>query len=213
MSQVSQDTDTTPAAAFFATPAALRTWLAAHHETAAELLVGLYKKGSGRPSITWSEAVDQALCFGWIDGKGQNIDADSWAIRFTPRRPKSTWSNVNIAKVAALTEAGLMQPAGLRAFAGRDEAKSGVYSFEQQAQSLELPADMLAQFRAQSAAWDFWEAQPAGYRRAAVWWVISAKQEATRLRRLAKLIEDSAQGQRVAQFTSPARRPGTSTKP
>jgi uncharacterized protein YdeI (YjbR/CyaY-like superfamily) len=191
---------------FFATPADFRAWLAANHETATELLVGFYKKGTGRPSLTWQEAVDQALCFGWIDGVRRSIDADSYLNRFTPRKPTSNWSNVNIARVAALTAAGLMQPAGLRAFAARTQAKSGVYSFEQ-GEPQTLPPELEAPFRMNAAAWAFWEAQPPGYRRTAAWWVVSAKQEATRLRRLATLIEDSAAGRRLAHLARPARKP------
>ncbi len=191
---------------YFASPADFRAWLAANHETATELLAGFYKKGTGRPSITWPEAVDQALCFGWIDSVRRRIDAESYVNRFTPRKPTSNWSNFNIARVAELTAAGLMQPAGLLALAARQQARSGVYSFEQ-GQPQTLPPDLEASFREHATAWAFWEAQQPGYRRSAAWWVVSAKQEATRLRRLATLIDDSAAGRRIAQLARPARKP------
>src|SRR5215212_10203172 len=188
---------------YFESPAAFRSWLEVHHETATELWVGFYKKGTGRPSMTWSESVDQALCFGWIDGIRRGVDAERYVMRFTPRKARSTWSKVNIAKVAELTAQGLMWPAGLRAFAQRDEANSGIYSFEQA--SRELPPEYAARFQEDAAAWVFFEAQPAGYRRTAIHWVVSAKREETRRKRLATLIEDSARGRRLAQLT----RPGT----
>jgi uncharacterized protein YdeI (YjbR/CyaY-like superfamily) len=189
---------------YFETPADFRAWLEEHHTTATELWVGFYKKGSGRPSITWPEAVDQALCFGWIDGIRKSVDADSYANRFTPRTPRSTWSNVNVARVAELTAQGLMTPAGLRAFERRDEARSGAYSFEQRPR--ELPPEYQARFKEQPAAWAFFEAQPPGYRRTAIHWVVSAKREETRLKRLATLIEDSAQGRRLAPLSRPGPR-------
>lgn len=182
---------------FFATPAEFRAWLMEHHTSAKELWVGFYKKGSGRPSITWPEAVDEALCVGWIDGRRQSIDAESYRIRFTPRRPQSIWSTVNIARVAELTAQGRMQPAGLAAFAQRSEARSGVYSHEQQQEQTLSPVDE-ERFRANPAAWAFFEAQPPSYRHRALHWVFSAKQEATRQKRFATLIEDSANGQRIA---------------
>jgi uncharacterized protein YdeI (YjbR/CyaY-like superfamily) len=187
-------------ATFFATPAEWRRWLEKNHATAAELSVGFYKKGSGRPSITWPESVDEALCFGWIDGVRRTIDEESYRIRFTPRRARSIWSAVNVKRVAALTEAGRMTEAGLRAFAARSEERTGVYSFEQGREPTLSPADM-KQLRANAAAWKFFQAQPPSYRRPATWWVVSAKQETTRRRRLATLITDSANGRRLKHLT------------
>jgi uncharacterized protein YdeI (YjbR/CyaY-like superfamily) len=176
---------------FFASPAAFRQWLEKHHDTTDELLVGFHKKGSGKPSITWPESVDAALCFGWIDGVRRRIDDVSYSIRFTPRRRRSIWSVVNIRRAHALTEMGLMHAAGLEAFAARDEKLSAVYSFEQRT-AAKLGAAYERQFRANKGAWTFFQAQPPGYRKTATFWVVSAKREETRLKRLAKLIDDSA---------------------
>jgi uncharacterized protein YdeI (YjbR/CyaY-like superfamily) len=184
---------------FFATPADFRKWLEQNHQTAKELLVGYYKKGSGRPSMTWPESVDEALCFGWIDGIRRNVDEESYSIRFTPRRASSTWSAVNIGRVKELSEKGLMQPAGLAAFAARKESKSGIYSYEQR--SAELVEPYAKKFRENKAAWELYQAQPASYRKAANWWVLSAKKEETRQKRLETLIEISAQGRRLPQLT------------
>lgn len=188
---------------FFATPTDFRAWFAEHHETARELWVGFYKKGSGKLSITWPEAVDEALCVGWIDGIRKGVDADSYVIRFTPRKPRSTWSAVNVKRVAELTALGLMLPAGLAAFAERSEAKTAIYAYEQEDTALDAAAE--AQFRANAPAWAFFAAQPAWYRRTASWWVISAKRETTRQARLATLIEDSAQGRTIRQLTRPGK--------
>jgi uncharacterized protein YdeI (YjbR/CyaY-like superfamily) len=180
-------------AQFFETPEALRAWLEEHHTTASELWVGFYKKGSGRPSITWPESVDEALCFGWIDGIRKSIDAESYRIRFTPRKPRSIWSAVNIARVAELTAQGRMRPAGLATAAKRHEDRSWIYSHEQGGEvALDEAAEAL--FRANAPAWAFFQAQAPHYRRAAAHWVAGAKQEQTRARRLAALIEDSAVG-------------------
>jgi len=193
------DTPETPAGPiFFATPAEFRAWLAEHHDRARELWVGFYKKGSGKPSITWPESVDEALCFGWIDGVRKTIDDESYMIRFTPRKPRSNWSAVNIARVAELTAMGRMHPAGLRAFEQRTEERSGVYSYEQR-QHAKLDPAYEERFRANAAAWEFFQAQPAGYRRLAIWWVVSAKKEETRLKRLATLIDDSANGRTIRE--------------
>ena len=181
---------------FFATPADFRRWLGKHHRSAAELLVGFYKKGSGRPSITWPESVDEALCFGWIDGVRRSLDDESYTIRFTPRRPGSNWSLINIRKVEALIRDGRMKPAGLEAFNARDEAKSGVYSFEQR-ENAKLDRKAEAKFKANRAAWKFFQAQPPGYRKIAAFYVMSAKREETRAKRLNILIEHSAAGQRI----------------
>jgi uncharacterized protein YdeI (YjbR/CyaY-like superfamily) len=181
---------------FFPTPADFRAWLEAHHATAPELSVGFHKKGSGKPSITWPEAVDEALCCGWIDGVRNRIDDDSYRIRFTPRNSKSNWSAINVARVAELTEQGRMRAAGLRAFANRVAAKTGIYAYEQRKQAA-LDAAAAAQFRANLSAWKFFEAQPAGYRQRMIWWVASAKREETKKKRLATLIEASASGRRL----------------
>jgi uncharacterized protein YdeI (YjbR/CyaY-like superfamily) len=181
---------------YFATPDDWRAWLARHHATAPELWVGFHKKDSGRPSITWPESVDQALCFGWIDGIRKRIDETSYVIRFTPRRKGSTWSSINIARVKALSGLELMEPAGLAAFEGRSEAKSGIYSYEQRKHA-RLPGAMERQFKRSPKAWAWFQAQPAGYRHRATWWVVSAKKEETRARRLATLIEDSAAGRPI----------------
>jgi uncharacterized protein YdeI (YjbR/CyaY-like superfamily) len=195
-----------PKPRFFATPAALRRWLLQHHETASELWVGMYKVSTGRKSVTWKEVVDEVLCVGWIDGIRKSIDADSYMNRITPRRRGSNWSTVNIRRVHELIAEGRMQPAGLRAFEERTAARSSVYSFEQERDKVTLPAAYAKRFKANKSAWAFFQAQPAGYQRTASWWVISAKQETTRERRLATLIADSAAGQRIAQLR-PALRP------
>jgi uncharacterized protein YdeI (YjbR/CyaY-like superfamily) len=183
---------------FFATPADFSAWLEAHHAQASELLVGFFKKETGRPSITWPESVDLALCFGWIDGIRKRIDDESYSIRFTPRRARSIWSAVNIRRVEELTNAGLMRPAGLKAFAARQENKSTIYSYEQR--EAELPAQYAAELQAAPAAFEFFFSQPPSYRKAAVWWVVSAAKEETRRRRLATLIELSAGAARIPQF-------------
>ena len=157
--------------------------------------MGFYKKGSGKPSITWPESVDEALCFGWIDGVRRGLDDDSYTIRFTPRRPRSIWSAINIARVAVLRAQGLMQEAGLAAFAARGENRSGLYSYENRPKALDPAYD--AVLRRDSAAAEFFDAQPPSYRRLAAWWVMSAKKEETRHKRLAKLIADSAAGKRI----------------
>ena len=187
---------------FFATPQDFRAWLQAHHDSESELLVGFYKKGSGKPSITWPESVDEALCFGWIDGIRRNAGEDAYTIRFTPRKKKSTWSAVNIARVAELTKMGRMQPAGLEAFAAREESNSRIYAYENR-DKISLEPAMEERFRANEKAWSFFQAQPPGYRKTAVFYVMSAKQDATRQRRMDQLIADSAAGNRIAQFVSP----------
>ena len=187
---------------FFPTPAKWRAWLEAHHETAAELLVGFYKTSTGKPSITWPESVDEALCFGWIDAKRQSLGDEAYTIRFVPRKPTSIWSAINVAKVKALTAAGKMRPAGERAFAKRTAGKTGVYSFERKKAAVLAP-DQDARLRANAKATAFFTAQAPWYQRTAIHWVISAKQEATRERRLQTLIADSAAGRRIGPLTSP----------
>jgi uncharacterized protein YdeI (YjbR/CyaY-like superfamily) len=185
---------------FFAGSDELRAWFAAHHGSAAELHAGFHKKGTGVPSVTWADAVDQALCFGWIDGVRYRIDESAYRIRFTPRRARSTWSAVNIARFGELEAAGLVVPAGRRAFEARAPERSGIYSYEQR-DSAALSAAQEALFRSEVAAWDFFALQAPSYRKTAIWWVVSAKRPETRERRLATLIADSAQGRRLAQFT------------
>ncbi len=189
---------------FFATPAELRAWLHEHHAAAREQWIGFYKKGSGRPSITWPESVDEALCYGWIDGLRRSIDDASYMIRFTPRKPNSNWSAVNIGRVAELTAQGRMQPAGLAAFDRRRNETSAIYSYEQSVQAALDQVDE-QQLQANPAAWQFFQAQPRSYRQAAVRWVISAKKLDTRRSRLARLIDDSAQGRTVPPLTRPAK--------
>jgi uncharacterized protein YdeI (YjbR/CyaY-like superfamily) len=185
---------------FFETPAHFRAWLEEHHEARRELLVGFYKKGSKRPSITWPQSVDEALCFGWIDGIRRGIDDESYSIRFTPRKPTSNWSSVNIARVAELTKEGRMRPAGIEAFERRSEKRSGIYAYEQR-RAARLSAGQQREFMANDDAWSFFQAQPPGYRQTATYWVVSAKREETRRKRLATLIEDSASGRRLGRLT------------
>jgi uncharacterized protein YdeI (YjbR/CyaY-like superfamily) len=186
---------------FFATPAAFRAWLHAHHDRETELLVGFHKKGSGKPSITWPESVDEALCYGWIDGIRRSLGEESYTIRFTPRKPGSNWSNVNIAKVAALLEAGRMMPAGIAAWERRDPKKSGAYLFER-GDAATFDAEAERRFKRSRRAWAFFQAQPPGYRRLVTHYVTSAKRAETRERRLTTLIECSARGERLPQLSS-----------
>ena len=183
---------------FFPTAAQFRRWLEAHHASASELLVGFHKRESGKPSLTWPESVDEALCFGWIDGVRRRIDADSYSIRFSPRRATSIWSAVNIAKVEALERSARMTDAGRAAFARRRENRSGTYAYEQRPQ--ELPPEYRRILDANPAAARDFDARPAGYRRTAIWKVVSAKQEATRLRRLAQLVDCHACGELIPEL-------------
>jgi uncharacterized protein YdeI (YjbR/CyaY-like superfamily) len=180
---------------FFKTPSDLRKWFEKCHAKEQELLVGFYKKDSGIPSITWPQSVDEALCFGWIDGIRRSIDEVSYSIRFTPRRARSTWSAVNIKRAGELTKQGLMMPRGIEAFAARKENRSGIYSYEQR--SPELPDPYRRLLKKNKAAWNFFEAQTPSYRKTANWWVLSAKKEETRLKRLNKLIDYLALGQTI----------------
>ena len=184
---------------FFDTADDLRAWFEQHHETAPELFVGYWKKGSGRTGVSHPEAIEQALCFGWIDSISRRIDDASYNVRFTPRRKGSVWSEVNVAKIAELTGRGLMRPAGVRAFESRKPGAPPAYSYEQG--GAELAEAQIAQFSANSAAWEWFGKQSAYYRRAASHWVISAKRADTRERRLAQLIADSAAGRRVPPLT------------
>ncbi len=184
---------------FFSTPAELRRWFARHHRDTSELFVGYWKVASGERSVTWPESVDEALCVGWIDGVTRRIDEQRYVIRFTPRKASSIWSAVNIARVQALEAEGRMQDAGRAAFALRRENKSGVYSFEQQ--SVELPDEYAKVLRASRKAWSHFEARAPSYRKAVMWWIVSAKQEATRQRRLAQLIEHGERGALLYPFS------------
>jgi len=180
---------------FFATPAEFRAWLMENHASANEVGVVFHRKASGKPSMTWSDAVDQALCFGWIDSIARRLDETSRVQRFTPRKPKSNWSAVNIKKVAELKAKGLMMPAGLAAFARREDARSAIYSYENRHLAA-LDPEREAMFRANARAWDFFSKQPPSYRQTAIYRVMNAKREETRTSRLARLIEESAQGRR-----------------
>lgn len=186
------------AARYFATASAFRAWLAEHHASERELLVGFHKVGSGEPSMTWPESVDEALCYGWIDGVRRRVDETRYTIRFTPRRPGSIWSAVNMKRVAMLEKAGRMRAAGRAAHAALRENRVGVYSFEQREAKLD-PAGERAMRRV-PAAWAHWQREAPSYKKAASWWVISAKQPATRARRLAQLIADCAAGLRIKQM-------------
>ncbi len=181
---------------FFRSTEELRAWFAQNHATATELHVGYHKKGSGEPTITWSESIDEALCVGWIDGVGRSLDERRHTKRFTPRKKGSIWSAVNIKKVEGLIREGRMLPAGLKAYEARREGRVGIYAYEQR--QVELPEPYRGTFQANGAAWEFFRAQPPGYRKKECWRVVSAKQEATRLKRLEQLIAASAQGRRLS---------------
>jgi len=182
---------------FFRTPTDFRAWLEKNHATATELWVGFYKKDSGKPSITWPESVDQALCFGWIDGIRKRIDEISYQIRFTRRRRGSIWSEINIKRSEELVRQKQMRPSGLKAFAARIENKSGIYSYEQRTTELAEPYAQL--LKKNEIASNFFEMQPASYRKMICWWIVSAKREETRMARLAKLISESAKRKRLLQ--------------
>jgi len=184
---------------FFDTPADFRAWLAEHHAAADFLWVGFYKKGSGKRSITWPESVGEALCHGWIDGVRKSIDAESYMIRFTRRKPGSIWSNVNVSRVQALAENGRMRPEGIAAFEARKEARSGIYSHEQT--EVELPEPYRGLLRKNAAACRFLEGQAPSYRKAAIWWVASAKREDTRRKRFDAMMEHSGRGEKVPHLT------------
>jgi uncharacterized protein YdeI (YjbR/CyaY-like superfamily) len=186
---------------FFETPGELRAWLEEHHATASELWVGQYKKGSGPPSLTWSDVVDEALCFGWIDGKRQRIDEHRYRQRLSPRRPNSNWSAINIAKVAELRAQGRMTRAGEAAFAARCEDPPGSLSYEQRHEAA-FDAAQEAEFRANGPAWEWFTAQSHSYRSMATFWVLTAKRAETRARRLATLIECSSEGRRVPALST-----------
>jgi uncharacterized protein YdeI (YjbR/CyaY-like superfamily) len=183
---------------FFATPAELRDWFDANHDTTDELWLGYYKKASGRPSVDWSQVVDEALCVGWIDGVRKSLDGEVSVQRLTPRRKGSTWSAINVGKVATLTEQGRMRAAGLAAFAARTDRNTAIYAYERPPSTFNDAE--LARFQADEAAWGDWERRAPSYRRVATHWVTTAKQAATRDRRLSTLIEDSAAGRSLKQL-------------
>jgi len=180
---------------YFVTQQDFRNWLEQNHARETELLVGFYKVTSGKPGITWPQSVDQALCFGWIDGIRKSIDPESYSIRFTPRKPGSNWSAINIRKVEEMNKLGLMFPAGLAAFEKRNEQKSAIYSYENRPEKLDSENEIL--FRSQEQAWAFFQSQPPSYQRTAIYWVMSAKQEPTRQKRLNDLISDSKNGLKI----------------
>jgi len=183
---------------FFRSGAELRRWLEKNHSRSDELWIGFHRKDSGRGGITYAEALDEALCYGWIDGIRKKLDAESFTTRFTPRRPKSIWSNVNIAHVERLTKEGRMMPPGIAAYKAKDASRAGIYSFERTVATLE--PQMIRQFKRSPDAWEYFESQPPYYRRTASWWVISAKKEETRAARLARLIECSSGRRRLPQL-------------
>ncbi|HEU4347479.1 MAG TPA: YdeI/OmpD-associated family protein [Actinoplanes sp.] len=189
-----------PDPVFFATTDELRAWYERNHATAPELLVGYWKKHTGKPGVSHTEAIEQALCFGWIDSIGRRIDEDRYQVRFTPRRKGSVWSAVNVASVARLTEQGLMRPAGIQAFELRRPDRVATYSYEQP-EDAQLDDEQTALLKSDETAWDWFSAQPASYRKAAVHWVVSGKRAETRQRRLRQLIADSAAGRRVPPLT------------
>jgi uncharacterized protein YdeI (YjbR/CyaY-like superfamily) len=189
---------------FFRSAAGFRKWLERHHARASEVWIGFYRKDSGRTGISYAEAVDEALCFGWIDGVRRKVDAESYTNRFTPRKPRSNWSAVNIRRVQALTAAGRMAAAGTTAFETRDPRRTQRYSFEQRPQ--DLPAAYARRVKSVPGAWAFFSSQPPFYRRVATWWVVSAVKEETRQRRLEALIEASADGRRIGLVTGASRK-------
>ena len=189
---------------YFATPPDLREWFDANHEMAEELWVGYYRKSTGRPSVDWSQAVDEALCVGWIDGVRHRLDEERFAQRFTPRRKGSTWSAINVAKVRALTEQGRMRAAGTSAYEARSASRTAIYSYEREETA--FTDEETARLRAIDAAWIDWERRPPSYRKAVTHWVTSAKRAETRERRLATLIEDSAAGRKVKAMSAPSER-------
>ena len=189
---------------YFNSASTFRTWLAKHHRTKRELIVGFHKKHTGTSSVSYAEALDVALCYGWIDGVRRRVDDDRYTIRFTPRLPRSKWSAVNIKKANALVKAGLMQPAGAAAFAVKDAGNAKIYAYEDQPRPLGAAEKKL--FRANKQAWDFFSAQPPSYRRVAEWWVMSAKKEETHKRRFSLLISACAQQKRHHTVTGSAKK-------
>jgi uncharacterized protein YdeI (YjbR/CyaY-like superfamily) len=193
---------TPPKVKFFKSSSQFRTWLEKNHGNTPELWLGFYKRSSGKGGITYREALDQALCFGWIDGVRKGLDDVSYTTRFTPRRRNSNWSLVNIERVRYLQERGLMMPAGLKAFDERDEAKARSYSYEQRFPKLDRASQ--TKFKANPKAWEFFQSQPESYKRTATWWVMSAKRQETRSKRLATLIDDSKRELRIGMLRRPS---------
>ena len=187
---------------YFDSPGAFGRWLRRHHDSARELWVGFYKKATGTPSLTWPESVDEALCYGWIDGKRRRVDDTRYTIRFTLRRPSSHWSAINLGRVEVLVETRRMQPAGQTAYTARDPARADGCSYENRPR--ELPRPFLTRLKANVAAWTFFRARPPSYRRAATWWVVSATRPDTRDRRLHRVIDDSAAGRTIGPLTLPS---------
>lgn len=183
---------------FFPTQSAFRKWMEKNHKKEKELLVGFYKTKSGKQSITWSESVEEAICFGWIDGVRKSIDAQSYCIRFTPRKPTSIWSAINIKKVEELTQKGLMYPAGLEAYSKRKEHRSGIYSYEKDAAV--LSNEFLIKFKTNKKAWNFFKSMAPSYQRTAIHCVMDTKQETTKMKRLEELIRDSEVGKRIKRL-------------
>lgn len=198
-------------AKFFASAAAWRAWLEKHHGSAAELVVGFHKRATGTPCMTWYESVDEALCFGWIDGVRRSLGDEAYSIRFTPRKPTSIWSRINVAKVSALRAAGKMRPAGEAAFALRTAERTGVYSSERAAAAVLAP-DEEALMAANAQAIAYWNLRPPGYRKTALHWVVSAKQPETRAKRLETLIADCAAGRPIKPLTRPEGKRGKTEK-
>lgn len=180
---------------FFKNTEEFRSWLEINHQTEKEVIVGYYKVATGKPSMNWSDSVDEALCFGWIDGIRKSLDAESYCNRFTPRNPKSNWSEINIKKVEALIQQGRMKPAGLAAWEKRSEARSGVYSYENKPE--QFSPELEARFRENAVAWEFFSGQSTSYKRTVMYYVMDAKQEATRFSRLDKLIKACQEGKRI----------------
>lgn len=199
---MSKPTKTLPNPIFFTKPSEFHIWLEKNHDKASEIWVGFHKKSSGKPSITMSESVDEALCFGWIDSVRRSVNETSYANRFTKRKARSTWSAINIRRAKELIRLGRMQPAGLKAFEQRSDERSAIYSYEQR-QSAKLGSAFEKQFRTNNKAWKFFRAQAPWYQRVAAFWVVSAKKDDTRLKRLAKLMEDSENGRTIAPLTRP----------
>jgi uncharacterized protein YdeI (YjbR/CyaY-like superfamily) len=193
-----------PEAVYFKSPADFRQWLAKHYATSTEILVGYHKKATGKPSMTWTESVDEALCYGWIDGVRRRVDGDRYTIRFTPRKATSIWSAINIKRVEELAAKGRMQPAGLAAFERRREDRSCIYSFEQE--TIELPKEAELRFRKNPRAWKNFQKMSASYRKTVAWWIICAKQEGTREKRISVLITHSAKGLKVKHLRRPSDR-------
>lgn len=183
---------------FFETAAAFRKWLQKNHTSETAVIVGYYKAGTSKPSMNWSESVDQALCFGWIDGVRRSIDEESYCNRFTPRKPKSNWSAININKVETLKKKGLMQPAGLAAYEKRQESKSKIYSYEKEAAQLDTNSERI--FKSSKKAWNWFNEQAPYYKRLSIHWVMDARQEVTKLKRLAELVADSEAALKLKQY-------------